>query len=460
MDRLKGFMIMPLLSEDDKKEMNDIAQNDWSLELRKKVKCQEFYENIVKGACDRLDIHIKQAFDFYNTQDIIDKITSAIKSSHIFIVDLTLYRPNVMYELGIAHCLDPDLTLLITQEDYDNTPFDIQGIENLKYESDSGKYTDIIVNKLTGIKSTFFKKNMCIGISQYPELMVLVRNLNHNETPISHSIVPWNRTFEALDGTSTIDFVIANYELHMKKNREIGDTVYLYRPTLIKYNSFYIICKEEGIKTFKDLKTQSKSIKNTINELFDQLNKLEKTIKVFACEETDHLESFSHFNNLYGTPLLKSPSLQKTGSPKEILRDFIKSDGGLFIGGIPERVNLLKQSEFSLFIETNDFKHSPEVNSKLKYFQQSNGIVYHVDYIESNKDARKYIDIIKDAWKLTWSEIIDLYNNRDENRIDEYLLDYNDSEYVKTFNYRGVELKVSAKDFFASYLDDNLIVVE
>ncbi|MBK8820454.1 MAG: hypothetical protein IPN49_15690 [Saprospiraceae bacterium] len=190
---------------------------------------------------------------------------------------------------------------------------------------------------------------MCLGISQYPELMVIVNKLKLDTIPISYEVVDWNKTFEVLDGTSRIDFVIANYELHINKNRNNGNTVYLYRPTLIKYNSFYIICKEKNIKSFKEVKKQGMTIKNTIKFICDQLNKLERPIKVFACEETDHLESFKNFNNLFGKPLLTNVQISQTGTPKEILQDFIDSDDGIYIGGIPERINLLKRKLFIVY---------------------------------------------------------------------------------------------------------------
>jgi len=57
------------------------------------------------------------------------------KNDYIIIADLSGCNPNVFYELGIAHILKQQQTIMITHDDYDDTPFDISHFRILHYKN-------------------------------------------------------------------------------------------------------------------------------------------------------------------------------------------------------------------------------------------------------------------------------------------------------------------------------------
>ena len=73
--------------------------------------------------------------DLFSTNLIVDDIISAIENATIIIADITGNNPNVFYELGIAHTLKKKQTIIITQDDYSNLPFDISTVRIIQYSN-------------------------------------------------------------------------------------------------------------------------------------------------------------------------------------------------------------------------------------------------------------------------------------------------------------------------------------
>lgn len=116
-EKYKGFMIMPFLSDEEQKEIGHEGKNNIKGELAMKKLSNDFYRKIIKKVCadKEINIDINRA-DEINKQKIDNAIIEGIKNSHVFIVDLTLMSPNVMYELGMTHSIDIERTLIITQD--------------------------------------------------------------------------------------------------------------------------------------------------------------------------------------------------------------------------------------------------------------------------------------------------------------------------------------------------------
>jgi hypothetical protein len=108
----KVFMVMPF--------SNEIARSA--------------YEHSIKKVCESHRLEIRRADEIFTTTPIYDDIVKEIRSASIIIVDISDNNPNVYYELGMSHTLKPNQTIIITQGDYSQTPFDIAHFRIIKYQ--------------------------------------------------------------------------------------------------------------------------------------------------------------------------------------------------------------------------------------------------------------------------------------------------------------------------------------
>lgn len=87
----------------------------------------------IKSVCENLGIDAKRADDLFDTQQTITQdIIKGICQAELVIVDITVYNPNVFYELGIAEALGKDI-ILLHQKDGQKIPSDISNKRYLSY---------------------------------------------------------------------------------------------------------------------------------------------------------------------------------------------------------------------------------------------------------------------------------------------------------------------------------------
>ncbi len=91
------------------------------------------YHYSIKKICKKHKLQIRRADDIFSTTPIYDDIIREIQEASIVVVDITDNNPNVYYELGIAHILKKNQTIIITQMPYDDTPFDIAHFRIIHY---------------------------------------------------------------------------------------------------------------------------------------------------------------------------------------------------------------------------------------------------------------------------------------------------------------------------------------
>jgi hypothetical protein len=109
----KVFMVMPF--------SNEIAKNA--------------YDFSIKGICEKHNLEIRRADEIFSTNPIYEDIVKEIRDASIIIVDVSDDNPNVYYELGMAHLLKQNQTIIITQGDFNKTPFDISHFRIIKYQN-------------------------------------------------------------------------------------------------------------------------------------------------------------------------------------------------------------------------------------------------------------------------------------------------------------------------------------
>ena len=67
----------------------------------------------IKEVCKAKGIEAKRADDLFDTQQTVtEDIMKGICQAELVIVDITVYNPNVFYELGVADALEKNIILL------------------------------------------------------------------------------------------------------------------------------------------------------------------------------------------------------------------------------------------------------------------------------------------------------------------------------------------------------------
>lgn len=101
----------------------------------------EVYELLKEQFNSEFDF--SHASDEDNQQNILADIISPIYNADIVIADLTGKNPNVMYELGLAHCFDKK-TIIITRDDLSSLPFDLKQYRAKNYSTQFKDFYSLI----------------------------------------------------------------------------------------------------------------------------------------------------------------------------------------------------------------------------------------------------------------------------------------------------------------------------
>jgi hypothetical protein len=105
----------------------------------------DVYNMIVRKLGNDFNFHIADVDD--GQQNIVDDIIQYIISADAIIVDISSVNANVMYELGIAHTLGKK-TIVITQDDPQQLPFDIKSYRAVKYSTGLVAFDDFVCGTL------------------------------------------------------------------------------------------------------------------------------------------------------------------------------------------------------------------------------------------------------------------------------------------------------------------------
>ncbi len=83
----------------------------------------EVYQNAIKPACEKAGFTPVRVDELEGVFNINQQIIEHIFKSDAVIADLTDWRPNVFYEMGVAHAIDNKTIMIIQKKD--RVPFDI-----------------------------------------------------------------------------------------------------------------------------------------------------------------------------------------------------------------------------------------------------------------------------------------------------------------------------------------------
>ena len=91
----------------------------------------EVYTEHIKKAVERLGLKIRRADEIYSPEPFMTKVWHGICAAEIVLADCTEKKPNVFYEIGIAHTVGKKV-ILITRSEGD-IPSDLGHFEHITY---------------------------------------------------------------------------------------------------------------------------------------------------------------------------------------------------------------------------------------------------------------------------------------------------------------------------------------
>ncbi|MCK9419820.1 MAG: hypothetical protein M0R70_10630 [Nitrospirae bacterium] len=114
------------------------------------------YQHSTKPTVESFGFRIQRADEIFSANPVFDDIITAVEQSSIVIVDISGRNANCFYELGVAHTLKRNRTIMITHDEYSDIPFDVAHFRILKYENTiegKAKYEENLKKTLQSITS-------------------------------------------------------------------------------------------------------------------------------------------------------------------------------------------------------------------------------------------------------------------------------------------------------------------
>jgi nucleoside 2-deoxyribosyltransferase len=108
---------------------------------------REYHLHIFAPAIQAAGLTPIVADDRFTTRGMVDQVTTGIRSSKIVLADLTGERPNVFYEMGLAHALGKPVIMLTQRAE--SIPSDLQHLRWIRYETISVNWAQKLQEHLT-----------------------------------------------------------------------------------------------------------------------------------------------------------------------------------------------------------------------------------------------------------------------------------------------------------------------
>jgi hypothetical protein len=109
------------------------------------------YEEAIKPACNKAGFESLRVDELEGVYNINQKIIEHIFASDAIIADLTNWRPNVFYELGVAHAIDNKTIMIIQKKD--PVPFDVHSYRCIEYEQTASGLAKLSTNLVASLAS-------------------------------------------------------------------------------------------------------------------------------------------------------------------------------------------------------------------------------------------------------------------------------------------------------------------
>lgn len=90
---------------------------------------------LLKDICINCRIESKRADDIFQQRPILENILNGICRSELIIADLSGKNANVFYEIGIAHSLKDENSIILITRDIKDVPFDLRHLPCILYNT-------------------------------------------------------------------------------------------------------------------------------------------------------------------------------------------------------------------------------------------------------------------------------------------------------------------------------------
>lgn len=230
-------------------------------------------------------------------KQLYEMIVSGIQKSDVFIADVTNANPNVMIELGVATQLNKNV-IIVTGQERNRLPFDIQGFKADKYDSERG--LSEIIRKQLYLFLTIKKQNF---VQYFPENYI---QLKEGKLTGHRAMIPIKLTKPIKNLILRIDYKFVNVSddldwlgIHLRAS-----------PDLIQPSELVYVRINGNLETVTLPTRPSPSVgqdkENKDNELDDGFTRLELTLdgnKLLAATSTkelfDDLIQLESFGSIY-----------------------------------------------------------------------------------------------------------------------------------------------------------------
>jgi len=91
-----------------------------------------YYDGIYKPAIVAAGLEPRRADDLFRPSKVVDDIWDLTKRADVILADLTGKKPNVFYELGLAHAIGKPAILVV--DDLNDVPFDLRALRVIDYD--------------------------------------------------------------------------------------------------------------------------------------------------------------------------------------------------------------------------------------------------------------------------------------------------------------------------------------
>ncbi len=132
-----------------------------------KAELKQLYEFVIQPWAQHQGLECRRADELFGSSPIMADVWKSIQSAEVVIADLTGRNPNVMYELGLSHCLWKKM-ILITQ-DAEDVPFDLKGYRLVIYEPSIGgaeRLKENLTSTLETLRRDSFSEAQIVPYSQ------------------------------------------------------------------------------------------------------------------------------------------------------------------------------------------------------------------------------------------------------------------------------------------------------
>ncbi|MBD5131279.1 MAG: hypothetical protein HDT28_01600 [Clostridiales bacterium] len=225
----------------------------------------------IKSELSRLKIICNRDDEINGSQPFMNKVLTEIVKSRYLIVILTDYRPNVLYELGIAHCFKDvkNVLLLIERNSQISQPIN-KNLSDISHLT----YYEYDIDNLIQVKSyveDFISANKCS--SDFYDFLTrkeILNNINENSSDfVSYVEEKFSEYFQPLCE------LLAESPEYILKDNETTINIILDKCVevlfeILKQNSDYILAM---IKTYAELMITTKKINGHEKRILNILNK-------------------------------------------------------------------------------------------------------------------------------------------------------------------------------------------